>query len=299
MNYEEVRKFFDPIPVAFTIIEIILNEKNDPEDFVFRYANSSFAELEEVPLEKVIGRSFYQDIFTDRNDRKWLQYYYDSAFCDAVHELHDYSPEIGKYLKIISYPWLESGCCACILFDETELVKARERLEFLANYDEATLFKNRNAFEELSRNFAEKLNVGVVFVDVNCLKETNDKFGHMTGDILIGLVSEKINHIFCGAQDQVFRFGGDEFVIILQEIDRESLKTKVEKLREELASHNVGHFPPVLASVGWSWEKSPDSLEAMIEKSDIKMYEEKRRLAAVSDSDHDSPGTDTENCHNF
>ena len=46
-NYDEVKRYFDHMPVAFTIIEVGLNDKGQPVDFVFRYANPSLAELEE------------------------------------------------------------------------------------------------------------------------------------------------------------------------------------------------------------------------------------------------------------
>lgn len=278
-NYDEVKRYFDHMPVAFTIIEVGLNDKGQPVDFVFRYANPSLAELEEVPLEQLIGMNFYQEVFGDKSDVKWLQYYCSSAYHDEVHEIHDYSPEIGKYLKIISYPWDEPGCCACLLFDESELVEARKRLEFLAGYDETTHFKNRNALEVFSRSFSGKGSTGVIFVDINHLKKTNDRFGHTTGDFLIDLVKEKIKNVFVDARDQVFRFGGDEFVIILQETDRDSVKMKAEALREQFANHSIRHLPAVLASAGWSWEESSVSLEELIEKADREMYKEKRSMA--------------------
>ena len=116
-DYNEHYKCFDNIPVAFTDIEIMFNEDSQAVDWVFRYGNEALAELENYPLEKLIGSTF-GSIFKNM-DRKWLKSYERAVLYGETLELIDYSPEIDKYLRIICFPTFK-GHCGCMLFDISE-----------------------------------------------------------------------------------------------------------------------------------------------------------------------------------
>lgn len=272
MNTNDFRGYFDILPIAFTVIELVLDGDGRPLDFIFRYANRALAELEEAPLESLLDKRFYRDVFTAQNDRKWLPFYHASAYRGETHELHEYSPEINKHLKITSFPWLEPGHCACILTDETALTQARRQLEQLALVDETTRFGNRNAYIKYFTQFRPGRRVGVIFVDVNGLKATNDQYGHLAGDALIQMVRDRINRIFDPQENPVFRIGGDEFVVILPDVERDVCGARAEQLRDGLRNENLAHMPGVLASVGWSWAAKPDSLEDVVHDADASMY---------------------------
>lgn len=81
-------------------------------DFIFRYCNAEMANVEGVPVEEMLNRSFYK-VFPN-GDKKWLVSYADIALNGTKHTLHDYSPEIGKNLIIHCYQ-PEPGYCACVL----------------------------------------------------------------------------------------------------------------------------------------------------------------------------------------
>ena len=116
-DYHEHYRCFDNIPVAFTDIEIMFDEDSQAVDWIFRYGNEALAELENYPLEKLIGRSF-GSIFKNM-DRKWLRSYERAVLYGETIELIDYSPEIDKYLRIICFPTFK-GHCGCMLFDISE-----------------------------------------------------------------------------------------------------------------------------------------------------------------------------------
>lgn len=276
MDLEGLKRYFDRMPIAFTVIEIVLGENGEPIDFVFRYANQALAQLEEVNLDDLIGRRFYGDVFEDRHDRKWLKYYYSAAFLNQTHELREFSPEVGKYLKIICYPWLEVGYCACVLFDETALVQAEQRLEYLANYDKTTQFNNRNAYMEFLDQFQSARNIGVVFVDINGLKTLNDRYGHDAGDFLFRMVRDRINFVFGDKTAKIFRIGGDEFVIVLLNVTRKCCQKRAEELREQMKNTEISYLPSSLAAVGWSWAAHTNSLDDLVQQADSSMYQEKR-----------------------
>ena len=116
-DYHEYYRCFDNIPVAFTDIEIMFDEDSQAVDWIFRYGNEALAELENCPLEMLIGRTF-GSIFKNM-DRKWLRSYERAVLYGETIELIDYSPEIDKYLRIICFPTFK-GHCGCMLFDISE-----------------------------------------------------------------------------------------------------------------------------------------------------------------------------------
>ena len=113
-EYHEHYKCFDNIPIAFTDIEMVFNDESHAVDWIFRYGNEALARLENCPLDKLIGSSF-GSIF-ENMDTKWLRSYERAVLYGETLELIDYSPEIGKYLRIICFPTFK-GHCGCMLFD--------------------------------------------------------------------------------------------------------------------------------------------------------------------------------------
>lgn len=102
----------DDMPLAFCVIELVFNESGHGVDFIFRYCNAEMATIEGVPVEEMLNRSFYE-VFPN-GDKKWLVSYADVALNGTRHTLHDYSPEVDKYLTIHCYQ-PEPGYCACVL----------------------------------------------------------------------------------------------------------------------------------------------------------------------------------------
>ena len=102
----------DNMPLAFCVIELVFNAEGHGVDFIFRYCNAEMANVEGVPVEEMLNRSFYE-VFRN-GDKKWLVAYADVALNGTKRILHDYSPEIDKYLTIHCYQ-PEPGYCACVL----------------------------------------------------------------------------------------------------------------------------------------------------------------------------------------
>ena len=102
----------DNMPLAFCVIELVFNEDGRGVDFIFRYCNAEMVNVEGIPVEKMLNRSFYE-IFPN-GDKKWLVSYADVALNGTKHTLHDFSPEINKNLIINCYQ-PEPGYCACVL----------------------------------------------------------------------------------------------------------------------------------------------------------------------------------------
>ncbi len=150
--------------------------------------------------------------------------------------------------------------------DEDE--KALYRLSYL---DELTSFYNRNRYMQDLANFnACQDAVGVVYLDLNGLKETNDHLGHDAGDELLKACANVIRTGF--QQGDFYRIGGDEFVIICCGVEEAAFLEQLERLRDSFAKSSCS------AAIGYRWVKDCADIHAVIRKADENMYEDKKRF---------------------
>ena len=188
-------------------------------------------------------------------------------------------------------PWLIQG----VIFDITERKKAEEQVAFLAYHDKLTGLPNRALFEEmlelaLARARRHELGVGVLFLDLDNFKLVNDSMGHHAGDRLLVELAERL--LGCTREtDLVARQGGDEFLLLLSDLDRgtgplvgkdagllvaESVAERVrESLREPFVLEGVEFYAS--GSIGISLFPQ-DALDAqsLLRNADTAMYESKR-----------------------
>lgn len=115
---------FDDLPIAFTDIEVVVDEDQNAVDWIFRYGNEALAEIEKLPLERMLGSRF-SELFPNM-DEKWLRSYERAAFYGQTLEIIDYSPEIDTYLNIICFPTIP-GHCGCILLNIGEMHYAENK----------------------------------------------------------------------------------------------------------------------------------------------------------------------------
>lgn len=104
----------------------------------------------------------------------------------------------------------------------SERVRTEEQLDYLAHHDALTELPNRLLFidrlkQALGRAARHKLQVAVLFLDLDRFKQINDTLGHDAGDLLLQAVAKRMStHI--RAVDSVARFGGDEFAILMEDV---------------------------------------------------------------------------------
>ena len=144
-------------------------------------------------------------------------------------------------------------------------------LQRLSYYDMLTHLQNRNGYMEQLNLWkqAPRAQVGGIYVDLNGLKHTNDTMGHEAGDALICHMAQVLETVF---PRQAYRIGGDEFVVVLQDIPEQAFAEKVQQLQDELQLQGVS------AAVGAVWEQHPEDLEALMRRADDRMYQEKEKM---------------------
>jgi diguanylate cyclase (GGDEF)-like protein len=162
-----------------------------------------------------------------------------------------------------------------------ELHVAKDRLEELARVDPLTDSLNRHAFYSLveDERRPEAVRAGcVAVVDVDGLKRINDSFGHASGDAVIRAVSRAIRELV-RADDLVFRWGGDEFLVVVFGMGVDGVRPRLEGLDARLERIEVpGSREPLRASVsfGIAAFDGQEGLERAIEAADQAMYRRKR-----------------------
>ena len=159
-----------------------------------------------------------------------------------------------------------------------------------AYQDELTSVKNVAAYDRKVYDLNQKISAGqaafaVVMVDLNQLKEVNDRFGHEKGNIALQTLCRAVCRLY--KHSPVYRIGGDEFVVILEGEDydnRDALFQKVqafERIRDLKASQP---WTQLAASVGMAvYDQTCDAVyQAVFNQADTKMYEQKKHLAPRS-----------------
>ncbi len=146
-----------------------------------------------------------------------------------------------------------------------------DRLRYLSYNDALTGIYNRTYFEEKIRelNNEQHLPLGIIMGDVNGLKLVNDSLGHLEGDKLLKSIAGVLNKA-CGDKGFVFRWGGDEFMILLPNCNEYSCERMVEKIRSECKKDDYSYIELSIA-LG---EVVKHSLEEDIDKC-IKEVEER------------------------
>lgn len=168
-----------------------------------------------------------------------------------------------------------------------KLQKAHEKLEELAHIDPLTTALNRHAFHGyLNRQGDGNSNANgcVGFFDIDDLKDINDIYGHAVGDTAIRAVVRAIREII-RAEDLIFRWGGDEFFVIMVGLDAETALERMSRMDQMLTNVRIdGVNKPLTIRVSHAFEDFNDlaALEVSIEKADAKMYLQKQRRKAAA-----------------
>lgn len=170
------------------------------------------------------------------------------------------------------------------LADITRLKEAEEVLKRYATVDDMTgLLNKRSGMLLLENTFDRTCREGgamsVAFIDIDGLKTVNDNYGHEEGDLYIVTVSDAIKRGVSG-KDPVFRYGGDEIVVVLDGCDATSAQAVLLRITERLDSACVALDKPYPMHISYGIAACQDhrfaSAEEMLTMADRIMYENKR-----------------------
>jgi diguanylate cyclase (GGDEF)-like protein len=169
-----------------------------------------------------------------------------------------------------------------------ELLKARDQLQLMVQMDPLTEALNRHAFHSLLRgpeNGKETVASGSVAVlDIDNLKPINDTLGHTTGDKAIRAVARATRSLV-RADDMLFRWGGDEFLVLMFKLPQPDASRRMERLNlilEENCERWMGMRVTVSVSFGVAGFTSLTDLGQAIEQADKAMYARRNRVRSIT-----------------
>lgn len=150
-----------------------------------------------------------------------------------------------------------------------------DMLHLLSYHDLLTNALNRNAFMDVLSQFrpGQYASAGIIYIDINGMKEINDFYGHHQGDKILITTVAKVFNLF--KPDELFRIGGDEFVIITYDLTETDFYEKFNLLRNIFCEKT--NLPFSIAT-GSCWVKSPSDLNSLLQQADSAMYTDKKKF---------------------
>jgi len=152
--------------------------------------------------------------------------------------------------------------------------------------DKLTGLYNREFLFEVLKKISEKTKRAdskfiLIFLDLNNFKNINDKYGHEEGDRVLKKVANILKQSF-RKYDIVVRYGGDEFIVVIESINNinmhKILKKLEEKIKKSFAKYNVS------IAYGIASSDESDNIEKLIEIADMRMYQDKKTKKSKANS---------------
>ena len=242
-----------------------------------------------VLIDRTIIRPI--NMLSDTSEKYW------SGGTEAIrHEFSNLNIHTGDEIEALSNSMKQmeqniNDHIAKILETTQTLISTKEHADEMdraANIDALTKVRNKRAYDvEFQRVEQEirdgKTDVGIAMIDMNYLKRTNDIYGHEQGNASL----QKLCQTICGVfkHSPVFRIGGDEFVVILENHDYENLDALKAQFDAELQKLQNPDKPweSISAAVGYALYDPAvdDGVESVFKRADEQMYERKKEMKAA------------------
>lgn len=232
----------------------------------------------------------------NRFDAKVYRYLFWSIITAAVSELeftfyisnYAFSNLAGHIFKILSFYLIYKAVaqnCIAQPYESVfkELMDEKEKLARMMMTDELTgLYNRKAAFEFLGKMLKNasrsKESLTICYIDVDELKDINDRYGYIQGDIMLVTVSKFLT-CYVRESDYICRIGGDEFLLILPNTDISQAEYMIKRVRGSLMSYNSSssEIYEIDFSYGFAEynELNQVSVDALVEKADDDMYQGK------------------------
>ncbi len=159
---------------------------------------------------------------------------------------------------------------ASFIFEDINKKKTQEELEYMCYIDPLTGLYNRNKYTvDLKRIEHRPLeSLGVVFIDVDGLKQTNNVYGHAYGDYLIGKISKVLQSVL---GNHLYRSGGDEFIALFENVKKDEFDEVVDKLKSKIKKDK-----DYTISIVSKWKEGEIDVFQEVSLTDDLMYIEKQ-----------------------
>ena len=261
---------------------VLITDKNtiiDANKTFFEYF-SNYSTIDDFRKDNSCICNFFDEeegyVAKGESTYSWLE-----AILKSPEETHKVKVKIETrvYYFIVSVSLIseERNHYSVIFSDITEQELYKHELEQLSLHDPLTKVGNRRKLEkrlteEMARSCRYKHPLSLIFYDLDFFKKVNDTMGHVVGDEVLVEYSQLISSLLRDV-DEVFRVGGEEFVIIAPHITKESAAKLAEKLRKAIEEHKK--IVSITASFGVTDFVVCENEESFYQRADDALYEAK------------------------
>lgn len=253
-------------------------------DNAISYANSGAAQMSGYPIGELAGMPARQ-LFSNADE----ELAYITRILDEGRFLKNYETEVlrkdGERVpvsmsisRVRSEQHVDEGGVLAVLKDITEQKRLQHELQELSIRDSLTNLYNQGHFYERLRTEIERARrqghpLSLLLLDVDAFKAYNDSHGHIEGDQVLQTLAAVLLDCTRDHVDIGFRYGGDEFTVILPEADDQQAYAIAERIRSTFEAKRLDHLT---LSIGVMSYHEGYSLKSFIQYADSKMYEAKR-----------------------
>jgi diguanylate cyclase (GGDEF)-like protein len=191
----------------------------------------------------------------------------------TAHE--EYQINIENDTFIVQATAIEATHKLFTLTKVTEIYKRKETLEVEIKIDPLTKTYRKPYFDiQLEKALKHDKDIAVVVLDIDNFKHVNDKYGHFVGDIVLkeftALIKENLRK-----DDLIARWGGEEFLILFKNIEKESIIIKVEELRRLIDEYTFTEVKHITSSFGLAYANIEDTSKSILKRADEALYKAK------------------------
>lgn len=260
----------------------------------FYKVNDKFEEVLGYSSEELIGQSYLTFIHPDDIASTLLALEKLELNQKVSEFVNRYRCKDGTYKYI---EWQSQMSASNYIYssarDVTEKKEREEKLTHLSYHDQLTGLHNRQFLhsiidDEMKRSDTYRQKFTMAILDLDRFKNVNDNWGHPIGDELLKLTADTIQKNIRNA-DLLFRFGGEEFLILMPATNLESAKLVLEKIRQAVESINHPMTGRQTISIGTAERLAKESFMDWYQRTDEALYEAKNtgrnRLVSASISD--------------
>jgi diguanylate cyclase (GGDEF)-like protein len=158
-----------------------------------------------------------------------------------------------------------------------QLASERARMEIMVNRDPLTSIYNRRLGEQVMQDvLTGKVPAGVIMFDMDRFKTINDTYGHPAGDRVLQGVAHRCKDLL-RKDECLTRWGGEEFLVVVPDVDAAGLRQLAERLRSAIAELPIERLPQVTAPVGIALIQGDDNLVILLQRVDQALYRAKQQ----------------------
>ncbi|MCU7835522.1 MAG: diguanylate cyclase [gamma proteobacterium symbiont of Taylorina sp.] len=188
-----------------------------------------------------------------------------------------------KGLKLGAVDYITKPICPTIVLARVKthitIKQQQDKLLSLAIHDQLTGVYNRHflmetVIKKIAFSIRHKIELSLIMMDIDHFKQVNDNYGHPKGDYVLKTVAKLLIEL-CREEDIITRFGGEEFIILLDQTNQQAAHEKAELIRKTLEKLNPDNIKITCSFGVTQLNNDKETIEDLIKQADLALYQAK------------------------